>query len=169
MNRVFHIILRLKLSQIIPEESNLSSKSSFQDSTFIRLTPSRFESTRTIFGNLSKSSFEFSINPSSYDSRIKIHRKKEDIQSKAKAANHHNSSFKTSFKPTDSSCSSEHTSSRNSNILKTRLVNGEPFHFYYDPTFWAFIAMLLFYLCIVKILHLLFDKGRHDLHIFMFK
>ena len=58
---------------MIPEESNLPSKSSFQDANFMHLTSLRFESTRTAFGKLSKSSFESSINPSSYDSRVETH------------------------------------------------------------------------------------------------
>ena len=57
-------------TELIPDESNLPSKSSFQDENLMRLVSSRLESIRTTFGNLSKSSFESSTNPSSYDSRV---------------------------------------------------------------------------------------------------
>ena len=60
-------------TEIIPGEHKISSKSSCQDANFMHLISSRFESTRTAFGNLSNSSFEHSINPSSYDPRIEIH------------------------------------------------------------------------------------------------
>ena len=51
--------------ELIPEESNLPSKPSFQHANFMHLISSRLESTRTTFRNLSKSSFEYAINPSS--------------------------------------------------------------------------------------------------------
>ena len=90
-------------------------------------------------------------------------------KSKAKAAKHHKHSFKTSFEPPDSSCYSRFTPSRNRNLIATRLANGEPFRVYHDPSYWMFIAMLLFCLSIVKLLHHPFDKGRHDIHTFMLK
>ena len=73
------------------------------------------------------------------------------------------------FEPPDSSFSSECTSSRDMNLMTTRLANGETFNAYHDPEFWIFIALLLFYLSIAKILHRHFDKVRHDLHTFMLR
>ena len=59
--------------ETIPEECDLPSKCSIQDSNFMHLISSRFESTRTMFGNLSTSTLQSSINPSSYDSRVETH------------------------------------------------------------------------------------------------
>ena len=85
---------------------------------------------------------------------------------KAKAAKHHKSSFKNSFKPSDHSCSSR---SRNVSLISTMLVNGDPFHISQDLEFWVLIAMSLLYFSILKLMCCPFDKVRCDLHAFMLK
>ena len=68
--------------ELIPEESNLPSKSSFHHARFMHVISSRFESIRTTFRNLSKYSIESVINLYSsqntskvdHHSKVEIHR-----------------------------------------------------------------------------------------------
>ena len=91
-------------------------------------------------------------------------------KSKAKATKHHKSSFKTSFKPSDSSyCSRSSSESRNRSLTSTKVLNGGSFHVFHDLTFCFLVAMSLFYLSALKLLHHPFDKEKFDLHAFTFK
>ena len=88
---------------------------------------------------------------------------------KAKAAKHQKSSFKPSFKPPDSSYSSTSSKHRSGSLISTRLFNEEPFHVFHDQKFCVLIAILLFYIYSLKILHRPLDKGKYNLHVFIFK
>lgn len=90
-------------------------------------------------------------------------------KSKAKAEKHPQSSFKNSFESPCSSYSSTFASSRDMNLISTRLANGEPFHVFYDSEVCVLITLLLFYLFILKLIRQPFDKVKKDLHAFMLK
>ena len=105
----------------------------------MHLTSSRFESTRNAFGKLSKSSFEYSINPSYCNSRVETHRThfhssskfethpKEDLLTKSKIL----LSSKPSSTPNDDSLLSNVTkeilgSNKTLDLPSRKIVHNKP-------------------------------------------
>ena len=81
---------------------------------------------------------------------------------KAKAAKQLKSSFKTNFKSSSCTYSSSSTSSRNMSLISSVLANGEQLHVFLDANVLVLIAVLLFYLSTLKLLHHPFDKGKEN-------